>query len=413
MQRNKKGDEQQHPHIVVKKRSEGGEEGHHGGVWKIAYADFMTAMMTFFLVMWLINAASKEKITQLASFFNPVKLSDRTAPAKGVRDNHNTGAEKENAASAGRSKKPPKPGAKPADPQEAEEDEVLFRNPQAVLTQLAQQAESAMAAAMTATNSNSFVSDAPPRDPFLTDPVISQPPRQTIKATPDGQEDAGAGPQPAANAQMPALQQTKPSVAPTQPAGAGLQSAENAPMPPAQEAKPATVPPQSAAAEKTGKAASPENEAAAGRLQKDLGKLIGELPEAFRPNVAAQATQEGVLISITDDINFSMFKIASSEPSPQLVLVMDRIGRLVGKYPGQIIVRGHTDGRQYAGDSYGNWRLSLNRANMAYFMLMRGKVDEKRFLAVEGYADRSLRNKADPLVGENRRIEILIKGSGT
>jgi chemotaxis protein MotB len=48
---------------------------------------------------------------------------------------------------------------------------------------------------------------------------------------------------------------------------------------------------------------------------------------------------------------------------------------------------------------------------MAYFMLMRAKVEDSRFLAVEGYADRNLRNKADPLAAENRRIEILIKGA--
>jgi len=62
---------------IVKKKLHPEEAGHHGGVWKIAYADFMTAMMTFFLVMWLINSASKEKIIQLANYFNPVKLSDR------------------------------------------------------------------------------------------------------------------------------------------------------------------------------------------------------------------------------------------------------------------------------------------------------------------------------------------------
>ena len=62
------------------------------GVWKLAFADFMTAMMTFFLVMWLVNSASKEKIIQLANYFNPVKLSDRTPPAKGVRDNQKSGA---------------------------------------------------------------------------------------------------------------------------------------------------------------------------------------------------------------------------------------------------------------------------------------------------------------------------------
>ncbi|MGP0040195.1 MAG: OmpA family protein, partial [Rhodomicrobium sp.] len=116
-------------------------------------------------------------------------------------------------------------------------------------------------------------------------------------------------------------------------------------------------------------------------------------------------------ISLTDDANFSMFKIASPEPCPQLVLVLQKVGELINKYPGQIIVRGHTDGRPYAGDRYGNWRLSVNRATMAYYMLLRGKLDESRFLALEGYADRNPKNKADPLAGNNRRIEILIKGA--
>jgi len=45
-----------HPLVIVRRRRNT-DEAHHGGVWKIAYADFMTAMMAFFLVMWLINAA--------------------------------------------------------------------------------------------------------------------------------------------------------------------------------------------------------------------------------------------------------------------------------------------------------------------------------------------------------------------
>jgi chemotaxis protein MotB len=43
--------------LVIIRRRRTTDEPHHGGVWKIAYADFMTAMMAFFLVMWLINAA--------------------------------------------------------------------------------------------------------------------------------------------------------------------------------------------------------------------------------------------------------------------------------------------------------------------------------------------------------------------
>lgn len=55
------------PIIVVKKK--GGHGGHHGGAWKIAYADFVTAMMAFFLVMWLVNSASTPTKERIASYF--------------------------------------------------------------------------------------------------------------------------------------------------------------------------------------------------------------------------------------------------------------------------------------------------------------------------------------------------------
>lgn len=54
--------------IVIKKITEGGH-GHHGGAWKVAFADFMTAMMCFFLVMWLLNQSEETK-KQVASYFN-------------------------------------------------------------------------------------------------------------------------------------------------------------------------------------------------------------------------------------------------------------------------------------------------------------------------------------------------------
>jgi chemotaxis protein MotB len=58
------------PIIVIKKVIEGGH-GHHGGAWKVAYADFVTAMMAFFLLMWLINATSPEQKKGLADYFTP------------------------------------------------------------------------------------------------------------------------------------------------------------------------------------------------------------------------------------------------------------------------------------------------------------------------------------------------------
>ncbi|RVT96984.1 chemotaxis protein MotB [Rhodovarius crocodyli] len=56
--------------IVIKKIEEGGG-GHHGGAWKVAYADFVTAMMAFFLLMWLLNATTEEQRRGLADYFSP------------------------------------------------------------------------------------------------------------------------------------------------------------------------------------------------------------------------------------------------------------------------------------------------------------------------------------------------------
>jgi len=70
--------------IIIVKRHKGGHDGAHGGAWKIAYADFMTAMMAFFLVMWLVNAANEETKASVASYFNPIKLSDEKPSSKGL-----------------------------------------------------------------------------------------------------------------------------------------------------------------------------------------------------------------------------------------------------------------------------------------------------------------------------------------
>lgn len=56
--------------IIIKKIKKGGH-GHHGGAWKVAYADFVTAMMAFFLLLWLLTATPVEKLEGLADYFSP------------------------------------------------------------------------------------------------------------------------------------------------------------------------------------------------------------------------------------------------------------------------------------------------------------------------------------------------------
>ncbi|HYG86957.1 MAG TPA: flagellar motor protein MotB [Azospirillum sp.] len=71
------------PLVVVKRRALEDEE-EHAGSWKIAYADFVTTMMTFFLVMWLINITTKEQRQGISEYFNPVAVSQANSGADGM-----------------------------------------------------------------------------------------------------------------------------------------------------------------------------------------------------------------------------------------------------------------------------------------------------------------------------------------
>ena len=70
--------------IIVKKIKKVSGGGHHGGAWKVAYADFVTAMMAFFLLMWLINTTSPEQKKGIADYFAPASVSETTSGSGGI-----------------------------------------------------------------------------------------------------------------------------------------------------------------------------------------------------------------------------------------------------------------------------------------------------------------------------------------
>ena len=59
------------------------EGGHHGGAWKVAYADFVTAMMAFFLLMWLLNATTEDQRKGLADYFSPSSVLSHNSSGTG------------------------------------------------------------------------------------------------------------------------------------------------------------------------------------------------------------------------------------------------------------------------------------------------------------------------------------------
>jgi chemotaxis protein MotB len=70
--------------ILIKKVKKVSGGGHHGGAWKVAYADFVTAMMAFFLLMWLLNTTSPEQKQGIADYFAPASISPTTSGSGGI-----------------------------------------------------------------------------------------------------------------------------------------------------------------------------------------------------------------------------------------------------------------------------------------------------------------------------------------
>jgi chemotaxis protein MotB len=70
--------------IIIKRIKKVAGGGHHGGAWKVAYADFVTAMMAFFLLMWLINTTSPQQKRGIADYFAPASVSQSTSGTGGI-----------------------------------------------------------------------------------------------------------------------------------------------------------------------------------------------------------------------------------------------------------------------------------------------------------------------------------------
>lgn len=70
--------------VVIRRKKVSGGDGHHGGAWKVAYADFVTAMMAFFLMLWLLGSVEEDKRKGIADYFSPtLSIASHSAGADG------------------------------------------------------------------------------------------------------------------------------------------------------------------------------------------------------------------------------------------------------------------------------------------------------------------------------------------
>ncbi|MBY6242151.1 MotB family protein [Methylosinus sp. Sm6] len=382
-------DEEESEIIFIRKRHGNDEEGHHGGAWKIAFADFMTAMMAFFLVMWIINSTSKETKAAIVQYFNPVQLVDSNPAHKGLRDPKDGGQGKSTKESNVQERQHAGPAAA-SEKDEPLREAALLYDPMSTLDEIAGPA------AANSTDASGKPGQAPPTfgDPFDRS-------MRGVGYVEQRLEESGS-PDKASEAE-PAEERAKPA-ATTPPTNAKSATRQQ------RQAASAAAAAAAAAAEEKARAEAAQVEAARAAIEKIVKAESASAQPG--PHVEVAQTSEGLLISLTDEANFSMFAIGSVKPKPQLVRIIGQIGSVLSKQPGQVELRGHTDGRSYKSKVYDNWRLSADRANMAYYMLLRGGLSEKRVVKIAGYADRNLKEPKEPLSAVNRRIEILVRKGG-
>jgi len=391
--------------------------------------------MAFFLVLWIISATDKNTKTLIARYFNPVKVEEPAKAQKGIHGTPVKDANPRNSDSAapsgekpssghgdiegqsanedakassptqGDQRRPPSPQSPqpppdPAKPYQTMSEQELFSDPRASLEKIASAPPPGPridpSAALKGYGEVGPSADEALRDPFR--PLGSDKAINVVSSdvgAPPAADAASAEPAPKSpSSEASAGEDAKIGLSPPAPKAAQSQGTES-------PAAPAAFPPAPDAA---------EARQAAANLLADLRKRLGgEAQSVQGPQLDVQATEEGILISLTDRENFSMFPIGSAEPQPRVVRMMDAIAARLQSMPGAIIVRGHTDARPYRSATYDNWRLSSARAQMAYYMLSRGGLAEKRFERIEGCADHHLKNPAQPLAAENRRIEILLR----
>lgn len=388
--------------IIIVKRVSGGHGEHHGGGWKIAYADFMTAMMAFFLVMWLINAANEETKAAIASYFNPVQLTDQKPAERGLKDpaKDAQGEETQQRSKVDGEQEKSGGSAKTGDQLTATSGEEtkysdadFFENPYSVLSEIAQ--EVGQQANISVKGDGGAAQSGPStgaeggeafRDPF--DPDFWTKQVEVKDAGNTTEKDVALASKAAMASGAAPLQKTaEEQKAEGKPADAGKTDAEEAEL-----AKPD---------------AAAQAEELKAEIKRELGGDAGKLAEGL----VVTPAEGGLLLTISEQTDSQMFAVGSAVPQKELVMAMEKIGRLLSERQGVVAIRGHTDGRPFKDGTYDNWRLSAARAQSAYYMLVRGGLKEDRVSQITGFADRRLQIPADPYAPGNRRIEILLQSA--
>lgn len=353
--------------IIIKKKK-GAHGGHHGGAWKVAYADFVTAMMAFFLLLWLLNVTTSDQRKGIADYFAPVSVSKESSGAGGMLGG----------------KTVTEPGAQ-VSPSSPVSSDVPVSGPPGFSAERSDDPVESI--------------DQPPpgRDPALPDSpkkeVGSKGPGSAPAAT--GSEDAEMKPSETRRDFQERMEKVAKQV--------GEQGQK----------------PGESLADFAGRVKEAMEKLADGQMEAkqfqqaatEIRQAIQSVPELqpLAQNLMIDQTPDGLRIQIVDQDRVSMFPGGSAAMYPQTRALMQQLAQALNKLPNKLSISGHTDSTPFpAGSGRDNWDLSSERANATRRALQAGGIDASRIKDVVGHADRELLAPDQPASPRNRRISILL-----
>ena len=349
---------------IVVRKEEVVEGGHHGGAWKVAYADFVTAMMAFFLLMWLLNATTEQQRRGLADYFSPNAAISRGTSGFGLpfggRTPNSEGAlvSDQGAVQIDRPKAPllsPEDTPEDPDPAPVRPRDISGDGP-----------DIAVGATHKVANRKPPVAGDDPNRADRPNPNWASNARLAFDprlGTPDNSPTAGEQPKPDA-----------PSDADIQ---AELDRRERSAFE---------------------RAAQQIRDAV--RSDPDLADLSRQL--------MIDITPEGLRIQLLDEDKQPMFPSGSAALNDRARALLLKVAPVLLRLPESVSIAGHTDGAPYRGGDRTNWDLSADRANATRRLLTDAGLPEARLRSVAGLADRDPLIPGDKLAAANRRIAITV-----
>ena len=351
--------------ITIIKREEIIAGGHHGGAWKVAYADFVTAMMAFFLLMWLLNATTEDQRKGIADFFSPSNAMSRSASGSGKPFGGRSPFEEGNMASD-RGMQSINPGKMRPTPETDDPDIDPMATP---TTSAASDSEGDARGGAASDARGGAVSDASGKLNQGGLAITAAKVQAQVVGHAQFLANAGTG--------------TKIPVA-------GSPGAFDDAQLRAEMAK----------REKASFDQAAQSIRDAIRNDPGLTELADQL--------AIDQTPEGLRIQLHDEEKRPMFATGSAVVLDRARLLLQSVVPVLKRLTQDIAISGHTDAAPFKGPDKSNWELSADRANATRRIMIEAGMAEGRIRSVTGNADRDPLLPADPLAAANRRIAITV-----